>query len=166
MRQKIFTFFFGLTFFLMSSQNDKPDRSPYTLNLSVDSIQFYQQDVKQTPYFVKENILQIYPGEKVFIEIEMDKKGIKSMKTVSCNLNPEKTITIELTQHTKEKKHNFMMLKIDRKFKGQLDYKALMYIVGHDKWIPTNVLPVKANGAYETWPDIIISLVLSDWKLE
>jgi len=164
-KQKIFTFLFGLTFLFGSAQNDRLERNAFTLKLSVDSVQFYEQEVKQTPYFVKDDILQIYPGEKIFIEVEIDKSGIKSMKTVSSNINPDKTITIELNQHTKGKKHDFMMLKIDRTFKGLLEYKALMYIVGQDKWIPTNVLPVKANGAYETWPDVIITLVLSDWKL-
>ncbi len=164
-KYKILTFLFALTFLFGSAQNDKPQRSAFTLKLPVDSVRFYEQEVKQTPYFVKDNILQIYPGEKVFIEIEIDKSEIKSMKTVSSNVNPDKTITVELAQHTKNKKHDFMMLKIDKTFKEQLDYKAAMYIVGHNKWIPTNVLPVKALGAYETWSDVIITLVLSDWKL-
>jgi len=153
-----------LSSFLCSSQNDKPQRSAFTLKLAVDSVQFYEQEIKASPYLVKEKVLQLYPGEKIFIEVETNKTGIVSMKTVSENKFPEKTLIVELTQRTKNKKHEYMMLEINNPFKKELKYKAMMYIVGHNKWIPTNVLPVKYQGAYETWSDIIITLVLSDWE--
>lgn len=50
-----------------------------------------------SPYFVREKILQIYSGEKLFIEVEIEKKEIISMKVVKENINPEKTIEVELT---------------------------------------------------------------------
>lgn len=59
-----------------------------------------------------------------------------------------------------------MMLKVVNPFKKDLEYEAMMFIVGHDKWIQTNVLPVRANlTGFETWSDVVITLVLSDWKL-
>ena len=59
-----------------------------------------------------------------------------------------------------------MILEVVNPFDKDLEYKAMMYIVGHDKWIQTNVLPVKSKLiGYETWSDVIITLVLSDWKL-
>jgi len=52
-------------------------------------------------------------------------------------------------------------------FNKDMVYKARMFIVGHDKWINTNVFPVKAKmAAYETWSDVIISLVLLDWSFK
>lgn len=153
----------GLTY----AQNEKTNREEFILKLPVDGEQFYEQKVENSPYFVKENVLQIYPGEKLFIEVELKKKEITSMKVVKENLNPENTIEIELTQNTKDRKSESMMLKVVNPFKKDLEYKAMMFIVGHNQWINTNVLPVKSKlTGYETWTDVIITIVLSDWELK
>jgi len=149
------------------AQNDKANREEYTLKLPVDGKQFYQQKIEKTPYFVKENVLQIYPGEKLFIEVETSKSEITSMRVVKENLNPQKTIMVDFTQTTKGKKSESMMLKIVNPFEKDLEYKAMMFTVGHDKWIDTNVYPVRAKlTSFEMWSDVIITLVLSDWKLK
>jgi len=149
------------------AQNDKTNREEYTLKLPVDGKQFYQQKIEKTPYFVKENVLQIYPGEKLFIEVETTKGQITSMKVVKENLNPQKTLIIDFTQTTKGKKSESMMLNIVNPFEKDIVYKAMMFIVGHDKWINTNVYPVRAKlTGIEMWSDVIITLVLSDWELK
>jgi hypothetical protein len=156
-----------MSFAFAFSQNEKTTREAFTLKVLVDGDQFYEQKIISSPYFVKENVLQIYPGEKLFIEAEITKKEITSMKVVKENLNPEKTIEIEFSQTTKDRKSESMMLEIVNPFKKDLEYKAMMFIVGHDKWINTNVFPVKAKLiGYETWSDVIISLVLSDWTIK
>jgi len=112
-------------------------------------------------------VLQIYPGEKLFIEVETSKSEITSMRVVKENLNPQKTIMVDFTQTTKGKKSESMMLKIVNPFEKDLEYKAMMFTVGHDKWIDTNVYPVRAKlTSFEMWSDVIITLVLSDWKLK
>jgi hypothetical protein len=163
----VLTLILSLTFGYTFAQNEKPDRDEFTLKLPVDGEQFYEQKVEKTPYFVKENVLQIYPGEKVFVEVETKKKKITSMQVVKENLAPEKTIEIALIQNTKDGKSQSMMLNIVNPFKYDLEYKAMMFIVGHNQWINTSVLPVKAKLAvYETWQDVIITIVLSDWTLK
>lgn len=163
----IMTILLSLSFAFTYAQNEKGKRDSFTLKLPVDGEQYYEQKVESSPYFVKENVLQIYPGEKLFIEVEIDKKEITSMKVVKENLNPDKTIEIELTQKVKDRKNEMIMLKVVNPFKKDLEYKAMMFIVGHDKWINTNVLPVKAKlTGYETWSDVIITLVLTEWKLK
>jgi len=168
MRTKIIlTLILSLTFGFSYAQNEKTNREEFTLKLPVDGKQFYEQKVENSSYFVKENVLQIYPGEKLFIEVEINKKEITSMKVVKENLNPERTIEIEFTQNTKDRKSESMMLKIVNPFEKDLEYKAMMFIVGHNQWINTNVLPVKSKlTGYETWTDVIITLVLSNWKLK
>ena len=137
------------------------------MELPVDGELFYEQKVESSPYFVKENVLQIYPGEKLFIEVEISKKKITSMKVVKDNLNSEFTIEVSLTQTVKDNKNKGMMLHIVNPFKKDLEYKAMMFIVGHDQWINTNVLPIKSGlSNYEMWPDVIITLILSDWELK
>jgi len=149
------------------AQNEKTNREEYTLKLPVNGEQFYEQKVFKSPYFVKENVLQIYPGEKLFIEVETTKSEITTMRVVKENLNPKKTILVEFTQTTKGNKSESMMLKVVNPFEKDLEYKAMMYIVGHDKWIDTNVYPVRAKlTGFEMWSDVIITLVLSDWKFK
>ena len=159
--------FFSLTSLISFSQNEKPFRDEFTLKLPVDGEQFYEQKVLKSPFFVKDNVLQIYPGESLFIEVEKTKNEITSMKVVKVNVQPEKTLIVELTQTVKERKSESMILKVINPFDSDLNYKVLMYIVGQSKWIPTDVFPVKAKlTGYETWSDIIITMVLSDWKFK
>ena len=149
------------------AQNEKVNRDEFILQLPVNGEQYYEQKVESSPYFVKEKVLQIYPGEKLYIEVEVKKNEIISMKVVKENLNPEKTIEIEFTQKVEDRKSEWMMLRIENPFKKDLEYKAMMFIVGHDKWINTNVLPIQAKlSGYETWSDVIITLVLTEWKLK
>ncbi len=42
-----------------------------------------------------------------------------------------------------------------------------MYIVGYNKWLSTSIIPILPNLVnYETWNDVIISLVLERWRFE
>jgi hypothetical protein len=143
------------------------NRQDFILKLAVDSINFYESEIKSSPYLLPDNSIQIYPGEKIYIELELDNKEIKSIKTVRKNLNPQKTIIISFEQNTSGLNHELMMLEIKNPFKYDLEYKALIYLMEHKKWVSTNVLPVKANLlSYETWPDIIITMALSEWKFK
>ena len=164
---KLLSIILILSFEATYSQNIIINREPFILKLPVDGKQYYKQEIKTSPYFVKENDLQIYPGEKLLIEVKTKKKEIVSMKVVKENLNPKKTIQIEFTQNVKNRMSKSMILKIDNPLKKDLEYEALMYIVGHKKWIRTSVIPVRANlKSFETWPDVIISLVLRNWRLK
>lgn len=167
MRIIILTLLLSINFASIYSQNEKTNREGFSLKLPVDGEQYYEQQVEPTPYFVKEKVLQIYPGEKLFIEVEVNKKEITSMKVVKENLNPNKTIEIKLSQTVEDNKNKGTMLKITNPFKKDLEYKAMMFIVGHDQWVETNVFPIQAElTGYEMWSDVIITLVLSDWKLK
>jgi hypothetical protein len=145
--------------------NDLPVREAFNLKMAVnDSIYFYNLEVKATPYFVHDNIIQIYPGEKIYVEVELIKNEIKSMKTVKENLNPEKTIIISFSQETEGKKHKWMMLSIKNPFNLELKYEANIFLMKLNQWQPTSVLAIKNNlESFETWPDIITSLSISGW---
>ncbi|MBL3549440.1 MULTISPECIES: hypothetical protein [Chryseobacterium] len=142
-------------------------RDAFTLKLKVDSVRFYQQEIKKSPYFVKDDILQIYPGEHLFIEAEVKNGKIETMKVVKDNINPEKTIEIDFSQNTEERKNNGMLLQVKNPFNISLMYDAMMYIVGDTRWIKTSIIPVKPQlQSFEMWNDPIISLVLDNWRLE
>ncbi|MEP7236832.1 MAG: hypothetical protein ABI685_03165 [Ferruginibacter sp.] len=155
-----------LCFQFCNAQNLKPQREAFTLKLPVDGVSFYEEEIKSGPYFVHGNILQIYPSEKFFIEVELKNDSIISMKTVKENLDPKNTIEIEFSQTVKNKKSEMMILKVKNPFTKKLEYEAKMYVVGHNKWISTSIMPVQPNiVGYETWNDVIISLALDNWKL-
>jgi hypothetical protein len=149
------------------SQNEIKEREPFILKLAVDNDQFYQMNVEKSKYFVKENIIQIYPTEKLNVEVEIKNDTIFSMKVVEKIIEPKRTIQIEFLQNVKDKKPEGMMLKVTNPFGRKLHYNAMMYIVGHDKWISTSIIPIQPNLVnYETWNDVIITLVLEKWRFE
>ena len=162
----IVTLFTLLSFHIGIAQNLNPQREAFTLKLPVDGVNYYEQEVNAGPYFVYKNILQIYPSEKINIEVELKNDTIFSMKTVKENLNPKNTIEIEFSQIVKDRKSEMMMLKVKNPFNQKLEYKAKMYIVGQNRWINTSIIPVQPNLiGYETWTDVIITLALDNWKL-
>jgi hypothetical protein len=111
--------------------------------------------------------VQLYPGEKVFVEVEQENGVIKSVKAVKENTNPDKTLILEFTQTAKNKVHQMMMLNVTNPFKKNLAYRALMYPLKAGKWVETDVLPVMAGlSGFETWPDVITSIALSGWTFK
>lgn len=149
------------------SQNEIQEREPFILELAVDSLHFYKMDVPKSKYFVKENIIQIYPSEKLNIEVEIKKDTIFSMKVVEKIIKPKRTIQIEFFQNVKDKKPEGMVLKVTNPFDRKLNYNAMMYIVGHNKWISTSIIPIQPNLMnFEMWNDVIITLVLEKWRFE
>jgi hypothetical protein len=152
---------------ICNSQNEIKERKPFVLKLAVDNDQFYKMNVEKSNYFVKENILQIYPSEKLNIEVQISNNTISSMKVVKDIINPKTTIQIEFRQNIKNRKSESMMLIVKNPFNKKLIYDAQMYIVGHKKWIQTSIIPIAPNiVGYETWGDIIITLALSKWRFE
>ena len=151
----------GITF----AQNEKPNREPFVLKLAVDSIHFYQQEIQKSPYFVKDNILQIFPSEKINIEVEIENDSIVSMKTVEKIEFPDKTITIDFKQEVKDRKSEMMMLTVKNPFDKIMTYNARMFIVGRDDLLTTSIIPIRPNLTnFEVWNDVIITLILDNWK--
>jgi hypothetical protein len=150
-----------------SQSTDLPDRAAFKLKLAVNDTDFYEANIKEAPYVLKNNTIQIYPGDKIFIEMEVIDKEIKSLKSVKTNINPEKTVTITFSQVAEGRKHQQMILNVQNPFAFNLSYSAAMFLLKQKRWIKTDVLPVRAKiGSYETWSDIIVTMALSDWKLQ
>ena len=165
--KKIIVFVFVFITTLCTAQNDRPQREAFNLKLAIDGEQYYGMEVKKAPYFVKEKILQIYPGDKLFIETEIKKDTVFSMKIVKANKFPEKTIELEFVQDTEDKTHQQMMLNVKNPFNKSLIYNAAMFRVGKDSWSQTSIIPIRPGLTnFETWADVIITLVLTDWRFE
>ncbi|HSD09135.1 hypothetical protein [Flavobacterium sp.] len=149
------------------AQNEVPQREPFTLNLVVNNNEPYVMELKKGDYFVNKKVLQIYSSEKLNVEVEFKNDSIYSMKVVKNIVNPKNTIIVELKQDVKDQKSLGSTLSVKNPFDKKLNYNAVMFIVGVNKWIPTEVTPVAPNEThFEKWDDVLVTLVLDKWKLE
>ena len=163
----IFSFATLLVAIVSFSQNDNglPERQAFKLKLPVDKKSTYEADIPASPYVRNDNIVQLYPGETVYLEAE-ESEGKLKLKSVKESKNPDKTISISFTQNIEKKRHVNMVLKVSNPFAKDLTYSAQIFIMKANKWTPTNVLPVIAKlSAFEMWPDVIVTIGLGDWKL-
>lgn len=162
---KKITLFFALLFvtFSFAQQN----RKAFTLEIAANETQQYKAEIPESPFFVKEKILQIYCGEKVFIECEIVKDTISTMKIVEKNSNPKKTIEIEFKQDGQDRKNISTMLVVKNPFNKKLNYNAIMFTPLGQKWTPTSIIPIQPNLMnFETWPHAIVTIVLKEWRFE
>lgn len=164
---KVVIIIFSLFSLCVFSQNDKPMRKAFRLSIASSTTEQYAMEVQETPYFVKEKVLQLYCGESVFVECEVQEGVIVTMKVVTENLNPTKTIIIHFTQDSSNRKKIITTLNIENPFDKNLIYEAGMYTPISQQWKTTSVIPVRAKlQSFETWPNAIITLVLDHWQLK
>ncbi|MFT3796755.1 hypothetical protein [Flavobacterium sp.] len=153
--------------FSQQAQNDKPEREAFTLKVERNAKQFYAQQVERSPYFAMEKTLQLYPYEKVLVEVEIKADTIHSMKTVEKNLNPERTFEIEFCQTVKEHTARPTQLWIKNPFGKKLKYTVLYHSIEDREWRTVSKTARKNWSSNEVWPtEVVSSLVLKDWELE
>lgn len=157
----------GIAFFSTAqSQNLRPKREAFVLKVQRNAKQFYAQQVKQTPYFVTDKTLQIYPLEKVNIEVEIKNDTIFSMVSVKENLHPEKTIEIEFCQTVENHEARPAFLYVKNPFPKKLSYNVIAYLIDESEWKQVNKTAKPNWTSLEAWKEVIGSLVLKDWKFE
>lgn len=143
------------------------NRKAFTLEIAANETEQYKAQIPESPYFVKEKILQIYCGEKVFVECEIAKDTISTMKIVEKNVNPKRTIEIEFTQDSQNRKSLNTMLVVKNPFDKKLNYNAIMLTPISQNWKSTSIIAIQPKlQNFETWPHSIISLVLEKWRFE
>lgn len=143
------------------------NRKAFTLEIAADETHQYGANIPEGPYFVKEKILQLYCGEKLFVECEIAGDTIATMKVVPENTHPEKTIAIEFSQNAEDRKNIGTTLSVKNPFQKRLKYSALMYTPIGQTWTPTSIIPVYPGLiGFEMWPHAIVTLVLEEWQLE
>jgi hypothetical protein len=155
----------NLLFLTISFSQEK--RKAFTIEIAADETHQYSAEIPESPFFVKEKILQIYCGESLYIECEIDKDSISSMKVVEKNLHPEKTIMIEFTQNSEDRKNITTMLKVKNPFNKKFNYDAYMFTPTSKNWTSTSIIPILPNLMnFETWPHPIVTLILENWRFE
>ena len=160
----ILLFFSIIISIQVSSQNQKDFRDSLTVKLTIDSRNSFTTVVEPSPYFIDKNELQIYPGEIIYIEIELKKRTILSMKVVEENKNPERTILISFDQNTRLQTHQGMNFRVTNPFDYDIKCKAEMMDMNYiwKKIKPFRFKSQKSN--YSILPEPMVSLLLSDFK--
>lgn len=153
------------SFALAQSQNLLPGREGFLLKLPRNAQQAFIQEIGKTPYLIEDKTLQIYPGEKVNLEIEIKADTIYSMATVLHNLHPERTIEIEFCQTIENHKAKPSQVYVKNPFNKQLIYTAIVYDVEESQWQTTAKTAKPNSTGRDNWPEIISSVVFKDWKL-
>jgi hypothetical protein len=147
--------------------HDSNKRLAFDLKLFVDDNQFYNSPMGETNYIINDSIVQIFPGEKLFIEAEVVNNKLTNFRIVNDIKDKSKTLVVDFRQTIKGKVHEQMTLSIDNPFDKQLRYKAMMNLMKNNKWVKTSVYPVMPGlRGIEIWPDLITSLALVGFELE
>jgi hypothetical protein len=157
-----------IIFFVNSTfSQEQASRAGFTLQLAIDDTNYFSADIGPSPYILPENTVQIYPGEKLFIEATIEDDLLTNFTCVDKNSNPDQTIEIEFKQITEGKLHKNMMLSIKNPFKKDIEYKAYIFLVKLKKWVNTSVVNIRAGlSSFEMWPDLISSIALNSWRLK
>jgi hypothetical protein len=150
----------------LAQERSAPNREAFELKLFVNDSNFYESDVAAGPYFVHEGVVQIYPGEDLFIAAKLRKGELQDMHVVTDPKDTSEVIHVKFYQIADGRKHTSMMLEVHNPFEGELHYAAAMYLMEHKQWAPTSIIPVmpKLTG-FETWSDVIVTMALSEWKV-
>lgn len=168
--KRLFIFFGILSFALAQAQTEnlnlKPEREGFALKVSFNQNQSYIQEIPKSSYFAEEKTLQIYPGENVALEVEMEKDNIVSLTSVNENRKPEKTLEIEFCEVVENNITKSALLYIRNPFEKKLKFTTLVYDINHSEW-KTETHEIKAKEtSVEKWEIVLGSIVIRDWKLE
>jgi len=164
-------FFLIIAAVIYPDDNIIAERSPFTLELSVNENEYLEFEILQSPYVIDENRIILFSGEKIFVEADVVDGIIVKFAVVREITDQSKTIVIEFNQIKDDndlRKHKFMMLKIINPFNKNLEYKADVYLARHNRWwYNTSTIPVRAKlTSYESWPDLLLTIVLYDFELK
>lgn len=165
--KKIATLLIVLAVFSARGQNDKPERSGFILRVPRNAKQTYIQQVNPGPYFAEKSTLQLYPYEKVYVEVELKSDTIFAMKTVQTNVHPDRTLEIEFCQNVEQNTARPTQLWVKNPFARPIRYTALLYSIEDSAWRESNhVLRARWSSDVIWKKEIVGSLVLKDWRLE
>ncbi len=163
----ILLFILGSNFIFGQDTSALNKRPSFNLDLYVNDTVFYEAPIAESFYVINDSMIQIFPGENLYFEATQNHGKLDKLKRVASVTDSSKTLIIEFKQVYKGKTHEQMILSVRNPFKKNLHYKAFMNLMKNKKWAKTSVVPVIAGLiSYETWPNIITSLMLKGFELK
>jgi hypothetical protein len=143
--------------------NTRPD---YKIQLAVKNDILYEATIKGSQYIIIDSVIQIFPGERLFVEADIVVDNLTNFKIVPRITDNNKTLTIEFLQEVNGKEHKQMVLSIYNPFKKELEYNAILSGMIDKTPVMTSDLTIPANSkSVQTWPEILTSLILKSLKL-
>lgn len=144
---------------------DSNIRPPFDLRLYVNDSVFYEAPMKESRYIINDTIIQLFPGEKLFIESEIQNNKLVNFKIVPTITDKDRTLVVEFHQEKKGKNHDQMILTIENPFQKMLHYRAMINLMNERRWRKTSVVQVLPGlKSIEMWSDIITSIALSGFE--
>ena len=141
-------------------------RAPFDLKLHIDKNPQkpnFIQHIDRTP-FVEAGNVSVFPGERIGINVTLKDNQIAGIAYAPDSASSD--ISFSLKQEKIKEDMNIMMLVTRNGLKRTLTFDASMTIPEGKGPIKTGVTPVDpGQSSYESWPNPIIRLVLSNFKL-
>ncbi len=104
--------------------------------------------------------LSILPGEKLYIEAQVDGRSLTNLNQVDSITNPENTLVFEFTQMDKE---TGMMLTVKNPFTARLKYHINMVDFAHKPYQTSSCAVMAGGSVSEMWSHPITELLISDF---
>jgi hypothetical protein len=109
------------------------------------------------------NLVAIYPGEQVFIEVEQSPEGLRLIRAVSEIQNPGITLSFRLHQ---EGANPETYLEVNNPLPVPIKFRMGMMVPDSADIYATSSCPVMAGlASYEQWPHPIFQLLVTDARI-
>jgi hypothetical protein len=149
-----------------SSGEEPPLRPPFNLKLHIDKSPEKPEFIRhfdQTPY-VESGKVYVYAGERIGINVTLKDNQIVGVAYAPDSGSSD--ISFSLKQEQIKDDFNIMMLVTRNGLKRTLTFDASMTIPEGKGVFKTGITPVDpGQSGYESWPNPIVRLVLSNFKL-
>jgi hypothetical protein len=134
---------------IVQMSNSRPE---YKIQLAVDGDILYEATIKASKYVIMDSVIQIYPGEKLFVEADFKRDNLTNFKIVPNIVDNSKTITLEFLQEVSGKKHKQMVLTVDNPFNQKIEFNAIIsrMIDKTTSITPNLTAPASSKSSY-TW---------------
>jgi len=164
----------GLTAPIVTAQSDKEIdllcekilcRPPgTTVRLLLDNGTPFETRFDGPSPIVQAAFLNIFPGETLNIEAEVQGDRLVSLKAVESITKPSQTLVLKMWQQPGKPDTYF---RITNPFPATIKYRAGMMLPDREDLLKTSSCPVMSNGgsAFEHWPQTIFQLVLADFRV-
>lgn len=140
-------------------------RENQTIIIASTDGRLIEVDISGLPV-VLDGTVNIYPSEKLAVEVTVTDEEISDLTFVENASNPDRTITIEFYQDKKLGDGYGMMLIVNNPFDRYLRYEAFIENVEKQEFEYTSSCPVGPGlTSYEIWPYPIIHLALTKFRL-
>lgn len=159
----LLSFCFSLVAF---SQHQITMRDSLTVKIIVDPRNSYTLEVESSPYLMDDLELLIYPGENLYLELEIQKNKVVGLQVVSENKHPERTILISFSQVVRRDTHQGMSIRIMNPLPNRVRFSAEMMGTNYLwKRVKTQTFPA-ATTSTNILPYPMMALLIKDIKLK